>query len=180
MHSRRRFLSRVGFTPFLLQARGLLAQSGTDVTSLGISAASALMRNGELSPLELTEAYLQRIVQFEDSINAYIYVGQEAALEQARVLTEELARGQWRGPLHGIPLGLKDNIDTAGIPTTAANAMLEHRIPMDDAPVWTRLASSGAVLLGKLNMHEFAYGGTSSISHAGPVHNPWNLERMCC
>ena len=146
MHSRRRFLSRVGFTPFLLQARGLLAQSGTDLTSLGISAASALMRNGELSPLELTEAYLQRIAQFEDSINAYIYVGQEAALEQARVLTEELARGQWRGPLHGIPLGLKDNIDTAGIPTTAANAMLEHRIPEVDAPVWTRLASSGAVL----------------------------------
>ncbi len=70
MHSRRRFLSRVGLTPFLLQARGLLAQSGTDVTSLGISAASALMRNGELSPLELTEAYLQRIAQFEDSINA--------------------------------------------------------------------------------------------------------------
>lgn len=178
MYSRRRFLSRVGSTPFLLQARGLLAQSGTDVTSLGILAASALMRNGELSPLELTEAYLQHIAQFEDSINAYIYVGQEAALEQARVLTEELARGQWRGPLHGIPLGLKDNIDTAGIPTTAANAMLEHRIPEVDAPVWTRLASSGAVLLGKLNMHEFAYGGTSSISHAGPVHNPWNLERI--
>src|SRR5690606_18448967 len=75
-------------------------------------------------------------------------------------------------------IGLKDNIDTAGIPTTAANAMLANRIPEDDAPVWTRLQDAGAILLGKLNMHEFAYGGTSSISHVGAVRNPWNLERI--
>src|SRR5690606_38552425 len=100
------------------------------------------------------------------------------ALEQARALTEELSQGRWRGPLHGIPIALKDNIDTAGIATTAANAMLANRIPDNDAPVWTRLQSAGAILLGKLNMHEFAYGGTSSISHVGAVRNPWNPERI--
>ncbi len=178
MYSRRSMLRLVAASPLLWQARRLLAQPGTDATSLGLAQASALIRKGELSPLELTEAYLQRIGHYQDSINAYIRVTPEVALKQARILTDELARGKWRGPLHGIPLGLKDNIDTAGIPTTAANAMLAQRVPLHDAPVWARLAASGAILLGKLNMHEFAYGGTSSISSAGPVHNPWNLARI--
>ena len=162
----------------LLRARRTLAQPGVEVTSVGIAAASALLHGGELSPLELTQAYLQRIERFESRINAYVTVTAEQALAQARTLTDELARGQSRGPLHGIPLGLKDNIDTAGIPTTAANAMLAQRIPTVDAPVWTRLNAAGMVLLGKLNMHEFAYGGTSSISAAGAVRNPWNTERI--
>lgn len=178
LRSRRHFLAVMGSSPLLLKARRLLAQPGVEPTSLGIAESSALLRGGELSPLELTQAYLQRIERFEGAINAYVTVTTEVALQQAEMLTAELARGQARGPLHGIPLALKDNIDTAGIPTTAANKMLENRIPTEDAPVWTRLRAAGGILLGKLNMHEFAYGGTSSISHVGAVHNPWNLERI--
>lgn len=182
MHSRRRFLTALGTTlgttPLVLQARRVLAQPGSDLTTLGLAEASVLLQRGDLSPLELTEAYLQRIELLEGTLNTYISVTAEQALLQAEALTAELIRGQWRGPLHGIPLGLKDNIDTAGIATTAANRMLENRIPTEDAPVWTQLRAAGAILLGKLNMHEFAYGGTSSISHVGPVRNPWNPERI--
>jgi len=178
MSTRRRFLTVLGSAPLVLQARRLLAQPGQDLTTLGLADASVLLQRGEISPLELTQAYLRRIELLEGTVNAFINVTAEQALMQAEVLTAELARGQWRGPLHGIPLGLKDNIDTAGIPTTAANSMLENRIPAEDAPVWTQLRTGGAILLGKLNMHEFAYGGTSSISFAGPVHNPWNPERI--
>jgi aspartyl-tRNA(Asn)/glutamyl-tRNA(Gln) amidotransferase subunit A len=178
MHSRRYFMSVLGSLPLLLQARRLLAQSNIDVTALGIAEASALLRNGDLSPSELTQAYLQRIERHEGTLNVYVTVTAERALQQAQTATAELMRGEWRGPLHGIPLALKDNIDTAGIATTAANAMLANRIPDEDAPVWIRLREAGAILLGKLNMHEFAYGGTSSISHVGPVRNPWNIERI--
>ena len=87
-----------------------------------------------------------------------------------------MAAGRRRGPLHGIPIALKDNIDTAGIRTTAASALFADRVPKEDAPVVTRLRAAGAVFLGKLNMHEFAYGGTSAITHFGPVRNPWNTD----
>jgi aspartyl-tRNA(Asn)/glutamyl-tRNA(Gln) amidotransferase subunit A len=109
-------------------------------------------------------------------VNAYITVTADAALAQARALEAELAAGKSRGPLHGIPLALKDNIDTAGVLTTAASAVYAQRVPSADAPVVTRLRDAGAVLLGKLNMHEFAYGGTSVVTHYGPVHNPWNPD----
>lgn len=178
MHTRRRFLATAGSLPLLLGARRLLAQPGVDATALGVAASAALLRNGDLSPLDLAEAYLQRIARHEGTINAYVTVTQEQAIAQAQTLTDELMRGQYRGPLHGIPLALKDNIDTSGIATTAANRMLASRFPQEDAPVWTQLRASGAILLGKLNMHEFAYGGTSSISHAGAVKNPWNVERI--
>ena len=118
----------------------------------------------------------ERIERLNGRINAYITVTAALALEQAERHEAELARGRWRGPLHGIPIGLKDNIDTAGILTTAASAVLEDRVPTRDATVYRRLKDAGAVLLGKLNMHEFAYGGTSAITHYGAVHNPWNLD----
>lgn len=178
MLTRRRFVATTGSLPLLLHARRLLSQPGTDVTSLGVAESGALLRNGVLSPLDLTLAYLDRIARFEDSVNAYITVTSEFALSDAQTLTDDVMRGQLRGPLHGIPIGLKDNIDVVGFPTTAANAMLAGRIPNENAPVWTRLRAGGAILLGKLNMHEFAYGGTSSISHAGAVRNPWNTERI--
>jgi aspartyl-tRNA(Asn)/glutamyl-tRNA(Gln) amidotransferase subunit A len=99
-------------------------------------------------------------------------------LQQAREAETEIQRGHWRGPLHGMPLALKDLIDTAGIRTTAASAVFKDRIPTEDAEVVRRLKAAGAVLLGKLNMHEFAYGGTSVPSYYGAVHNPWNLARI--
>jgi aspartyl-tRNA(Asn)/glutamyl-tRNA(Gln) amidotransferase subunit A len=95
---------------------------------------------------------------------------------QASALEREAAARRIRGPLHGIPIALKDNIDTAGVRTTAASALLVDRVPREDAVVVTRLRDAGAVFLGKLNMHEVAFGGTSVVSHFGPVHNPWSLE----
>ncbi|HEY5665610.1 MAG TPA: amidase [Gammaproteobacteria bacterium] len=148
----------------------------TDLTELSIIEASALIRSRALSPVDLTLAYLQRIDDLNDSINAYITVTPGVALEQAERLTADLDAGRWRGPLHGIPIALKDNIDTAGIPTTAASELFANRVPTEDAEVYRKLKAAGAVLLGKLNLHEFAYGGSSAITHFGPVHNPWNLD----
>jgi aspartyl-tRNA(Asn)/glutamyl-tRNA(Gln) amidotransferase subunit A len=141
-----------------------------------VAEASRRIAAGDLSPVELTRAYLERIERVDERVNAYITVMAEQALEQARALERELAAGRSRGPLHGIPLGLKDNIDTAGVLTTAASAVYADRVPTEDAHVVTLLRDAGAVFLGKLNMHEFAYGGTSAVTHYGPVHNPWNLD----
>src|SRR5204862_5397263 len=96
------------------------------------------------------------------------------ALAQARAAEGEIQRGNWKGPLHGVPIALKDLIDTAGVRTTAASGVFKDRIPAQDAEVVRRLKAAGAVLLGKLNLHEFAYGGSSVISYFGPVHNPWD------
>jgi aspartyl-tRNA(Asn)/glutamyl-tRNA(Gln) amidotransferase subunit A len=153
------------------------AQSKTDdLTRLTIAEAGKRIAARTLSPLNFTLAYLERIEMLNPRVNAYITVTRDAALAQARVLEAELAAGKSRGPLHGIPLALKDNIDTAGVLTTAASAVYADRVPSADAPVVTKLRDAGAVFLGKLNMHEFAYGGTCVITHYGPVHNPWNLD----
>jgi aspartyl-tRNA(Asn)/glutamyl-tRNA(Gln) amidotransferase subunit A len=99
-------------------------------------------------------------------------------MAQARLAEDEIQRGQWRGPLHGIPIGLKDLIDTAGIRTTCGSALFADRVPTEDAYVVQRLKLAGAVLLGKQNLQEFAYGGTSASSHYGAVHNPWNPKHI--
>ena len=109
-------------------------------------------------------------------MNAFITVTETEALRQAHALEEEITQGNWRGPLHGIPIALKDLIDTAGVRTTAASAVFANRVPSRDAEVVRRLREAGAIVLGKLNMHEFAYGGTSSVTHFGAVRNPWNLD----
>ena len=147
-----------------------------DLTKLSIEEAGRRIAAGELSPVELTQAYLDRIESVDPKVNSFITVLADEALADARRRADELARGQRRGPLHGIPLGLKDNIDTAGIRTTAASAVYADRVPTEDAECVRKLRDAGAVLLGKLNMHEFAYGGTSAVTHYGPVHNPWDLD----
>jgi len=153
------------------------AQS-TDPVDLTLVEASGLIRARQISPVELTQAYLAAIDRLEPNVNAFITITRDLALEQARAREAELADGHWRGPLHGIPIALKDNIDTAGVLTTAAGAVFADRVPDADAEVTRRLQAAGAVLLGKLNMHEYAYGGTSSITHFGPVRNPWNLAHI--
>jgi aspartyl-tRNA(Asn)/glutamyl-tRNA(Gln) amidotransferase subunit A len=147
-----------------------------DPTSLTIDEARALIARRKLSPLEITRAYLARIETLNPRINAYITVMGDSALKQAQALEAELAKGRTRGPLHGVPIALKDNIDTAGVKTTAASAVFADRVPKEDAVVVRKLREAGAVILGKLNMHEFAYGGTSAVSHFGPVRNPWNTD----
>ena len=128
--------------------------------------------------MELTESCLARIERLNPTINAFITVLHDSALDQAREAEREIYNGNWRGPLHGIPIGLKDLIDTAGIRTTCASALFADRVPAEDAEIVRRLKTAGAVLLGKQNMQEFAYGGTSTSSYFGSVHNPWNVERI--
>jgi aspartyl-tRNA(Asn)/glutamyl-tRNA(Gln) amidotransferase subunit A len=153
-----------------------MASEPEDPTQLTIEEAGRQIRSGRLSPVELTHAYLARIEKHNAAINAFITTTADIAVVQARELEAELARDHWRGPLHGIPVALKDNIDTAGIRTTAASALFAERVPEDDATVVRKLRDAGVVFLGKLNMHEFAYGATSAVSSFGPVRNPWNLE----
>jgi aspartyl-tRNA(Asn)/glutamyl-tRNA(Gln) amidotransferase subunit A len=139
---------------------------------------SRLLREKKLSPVELTNDCLTRIERLNAQLDAFITVTAKSALLEAHKAEEEIQGGSWRGPLHGIPLGLKDLIDTAGVRTTAASALFKDRIPTKDAEVVHRLKAAGAVLLGKQNLHEFAYGGSSVISYYGPSHNPWELEHI--
>jgi len=136
------------------------------------------VRKKAIPPVELTQACLRRIERLNPTLNAYITITAEAALSQARELEAEAQHSHWRSPLHGIPVALKDLIDTAGVHTTAASAIFADRVPFDDAEVVSRLKAAGAVILGKLNMHEFAYGDTSAESHYGPVRNPWDCGRV--
>ncbi len=177
MTSRRTFLAAAASTTVLLKTLPLKAQT-TDLTALSLVEASDLIRRRELSPVELTQAYLDRISRLQPLVNAWNTITAELALRQAQQLEDELSRGVWRGPLHGMPIGLKDNIDTAGILTTASSTLLKDRIPDTNAPIVDTLVDAGCILLGKLNMHEFAWGGTSAITHFGPVHNPWNLDHI--
>jgi aspartyl-tRNA(Asn)/glutamyl-tRNA(Gln) amidotransferase subunit A len=135
---------------------------------------SELLRKRKLSPVELTKNCLEQIEKLSPTLNAFITVTAESAMTQARSAEAEILRGNWRGPLHGIPLALKDLIDTAGVRTTAASALFKDRVPTEDAEVVRHLKNAGAVLLGKQNQHECAYGGSSMISYYGEVHNPWD------
>ena len=137
-----------------------------------------LLRRKEISPLELTQACLDRIEKLNPALNAFITVSAESALAAARAAETEIARGDWRGPLHGIPIALKDLIDTAGVRTTAATERHKDRIPTEDAEVVRRLKQAGAVILGKNNLHEFAYGGSSLVSYFGDVHNPRDTSHI--
>ncbi len=141
---------------------------------LSIRQTAELIRKRQLSPVELTRHCLEKIAQLNPVLNAFITVTAESALAEARTAEAEIQRGNWRGPLHGIPIGIKDLIDTAGVATTAGSALFRDRIPAEDAEVVRRLRNAGAILLGKHNLHEFAYGGSSMISHFGEVRNPWN------
>jgi len=142
-----------------------------------IKKASDQLRAKAVSPVELTESCLKRIEQLNPRINAYITVLRDQAMAEARQMQDEQRRGKWRGPLHGIPIALKDNIDTAGVRTTGASELFKDRIPSADAEVARRLKNAGAILLGKLNLHEFAYGGSSTVTFFGTIHNPWALDR---
>ncbi len=136
------------------------------------------LRRREVSPVELTRACLERIEKLNPTLNAFITVTAESALAEAHAAETEIARGEWRGPLHGIPVALKDLIDTAGTRTTAASALYQNRVPTEDAEVVRRLRRAGAVLLGKNNLHEFAYGGSSLVSLFGEIRNPRNVAHI--
>src|SRR6185295_4236217 len=142
------------------------------LAGLTLAETSARIKAGTVTSTALVNACLARIDIYNPKINAFITVTRERALAQAKVLDAEQRAGRLRGPLHGIPIALKDNIDTAGVRTTAASAVFDDRVPAEDAEVARRLAAAGAVVIGKANLHEFAFGGTSATSYYGPVRNP--------
>ena len=143
-----------------------------------ISEAARLIESGDLSPVALTQAHLDRIESTGPALNSFITLLAERALERAETAESEIAGGTYRGPLHGIPIGLKDLYYTKGIRTTVGSRILRDFVPDYDAAVVERFDEAGAVLLGKLQMHEFALGATSVNPHDGPAHNPWDVSRI--
>jgi aspartyl-tRNA(Asn)/glutamyl-tRNA(Gln) amidotransferase subunit A len=150
----------------------------SDLTHLTIAEAADLLARREIASVELTEAHLRRIDAHDTHLNSFITITSDHALTQARAADAELTRGVRRGPLHGIPLALKDLYDTAGIRTTAGSTFFADRVPDTDARAVTLLYQAGAVLLGKLNMHEWALGVTNINPHYGPSRNPWDPSRI--
>ncbi len=147
--------------------------SASELCRLTLTEAAALVADKAVSPVELTQACLERIARLDPALNAFITVTRDTALEQARIAEREIASERYRGPLHGIPVALKDLIDTEGARTTAASALFQERVPAEDAAVVRHLKVEGAVLLGKTNLHEFAYGGSGVVSYYGAARNPW-------
>jgi aspartyl-tRNA(Asn)/glutamyl-tRNA(Gln) amidotransferase subunit A len=160
---------------------GLTATS--EIPDLDLKGVSEAIRERRVSSVEATEAYLRRIEQHDAVLQSYITVTPERALEQARAADAELARGERRGPLHGVPIALKDLIAVAGVRMTGGSQVLAHNVPTEDSPITTKLIEAGAVILGKLSMHEFAFGraATDGSMADGPFptgRNPWNVERI--
>ncbi len=173
--TRRDFIKQTALaTAGLALSKYAFAKPPEDYTYAAIKNLSALISNKKASPVEITKACLKRIQLLNPILNAFITVTGEQALKEATLAEREIRNGKWKGPLHGIPIALKDNIDTAGVLTTAASALYKDRIPTQDAELVRRLKEAGAIIIGKTNLHEFALGTTSHISHYGPVRNPWN------
>ena len=150
----------------------------TELHDLTLANAAALVRDRAVSPVELTGAMLARIERLDPQLGSYITVTAEEALAEARQAEAQAKSGGMLGPLHGVPIALKDLFDTAGVRTTGGSKVLADRVPARDATVVARLRAAGAVLLGKLNMHEWAFGVTTQNPHFGPCRNPWDTSRI--
>ena len=155
-----------------------MTTSQTNLYHLTIREASALLKSGQLSPVELTQSFLDRIEATDDRLHSFIIVLKEQALDDARLAEAEIRRGDYKGPLHGIPFALKDLYDTAGITTTSGSKVDIDRVPTEDATTTARLKAAGGILLGKLMMHEFALGGPDFTTPFPPARNPWNLAHI--
>ena len=152
--------------------------AGRDLAYLSVEALGERLRRRELSPVEITRVYLERIAAFDPALHAFITVTGEQVLEDAALAEREIAAGRYRGPLHGVPLAIKDLFYTAGVRTTAGSRILADFVPTEDATVVARLKTAGALSVGKTNMEEFAYGATSLNPHYGACRNPWDPERI--
>src|SRR6516225_7469008 len=173
--NRREFIQ---MTAVAAAASTYAAPSSDELARLTISEASRKIHSGEISCVELTEACIARAKAYNPKINAYITIMSEPALAQAKALDAEAKAGKFRGPLHGIPVALKDNIDTVDARTTGGSAVFEDRFPDEDADVVRRLKAAGAVIVGKAGLQEFAMGGSSVSTYFRPVRNPWALDRI--
>ena len=145
---------------------------------LTISELASKIRTREVSPVEVTEAALAQADRLQPTLNSFITILHDQARVQAREQEAALARGEYRGPLHGVPIGIKDNIATAGIRTTVGSNVLAEHVPEEDAYVVSLCKEAGAIILGKENLEEFAAGATSNNPHYGAVHNPWALDHV--
>ena len=155
-----------------------MADTDTKLHSMTIREASELIQRREVSPVELTRASLDRIDATDDRLHSFITLLRDEALEQARTAESEILAGDYKGPMHGIPIALKDLYDTAGIRTTSGSRVDFDRVPTEDSTVTTKLRQAGSVLMGKLAMHEFALGGPDWTTPFEPARNPWNLDHI--
>ncbi|OPX36059.1 MAG: glutaminyl-tRNA synthase (glutamine-hydrolyzing) subunit A [Desulfobacteraceae bacterium 4484_190.2] len=149
------------------------------LTSLSALTLGQMIRDLEVSPVEVINACLERISTLDKRINAFMRVFNEDAISDAKKAQDEIMAGHWRGPLHGVPFAVKDLFDTAGAPATAGSKIWKDYVPVADANVVEKLREAGAILIGKLNMHEFAFGITSRNPHYGATLNPWDITKMC-
>ena len=149
-----------------------------DIEAMTIGEISPHIRNKKVSPVELTELFLQRIKRLNPVLNAYVTLTDERACADAKAAEKEISHGRYRGPLHGIPVSIKDNLATRGVRTTAGSKVLAEWVPDHDATVVERLKKAGAIILGKTNMHEWASGGTTINPYYGTTFNPWDLKRI--
>jgi aspartyl-tRNA(Asn)/glutamyl-tRNA(Gln) amidotransferase subunit A len=148
------------------------------LADLTISKLSPRIKSQELLPVDVTKLFLERIERLNPAINAYVTLTSDQALSDAKAAEKEILGGNYRGPLHGIPVSIKDNIATKGVRTTAGSKVLADWVPDFDATVVTRLKEAGAIILGKTNMHEWASGGTTINPFYGTTCNPWDLKRI--
>ena len=155
-----------------------MMEAGKEIHYLTIRQAAEKLRSKELSPVEVVQASLDRIEATDDKLHSFITILRNEALEQARTAEADILKGDYKGPLHGIPIALKDLYDTAGIRTTAGSKVDFDRVPQTDATTTARLKSAGAMLMGKLAMHEFALGGPDFTTPFEPARNPWNLAHI--
>ncbi|HEX6173509.1 MAG TPA: amidase [Candidatus Binatia bacterium] len=149
-----------------------------DICELNLSELSKLLATRELSSSETVKATLARLERLDGKLNAFITVAGEQAIAEAKKADDEIAGGRYLGPLHGVPVTIKDLFETAGVRTTAGSKILADCVPDTDSAVVQRLRAAGAIIIGKTNLDEFGHGGTSTLSHFGPVHNPWNIEHI--
>ena len=155
-----------------------MADSTTNLYHMTIREAAELIKNRNLSPVEMARAFLDRIDFIDDKLHSYLVVLNDQALADARVAESEIIGGNYKGPLHGIPFALKDLYDTAGVATTSGSKVDIDRVPQADSTCTARLKDAGGILLGKLAMHEFALGGPDFTTPFAPARNPWNLDHI--
>lgn len=166
----------LGNWPMLAQPAAGEVADADKLSAMSLTEVSEMVHNKTITSTQLVKALLDRINVYNPKVNCYVTVMAKEALGQAAQLDAEQKANKFRGPLHGIPIALKDNIDTAGTRTTAASPMFKDRVPTEDADIVRRREGAGAIILGKLNLHEFALGCTGDISYFGPTRNPWSLE----
>jgi aspartyl-tRNA(Asn)/glutamyl-tRNA(Gln) amidotransferase subunit A len=152
--------------------------NSAELLRFDVAALADNLRRKAISPVELTDAYLDQIERLDPKLRCYITVTGDLARATAKQLEREIVSGNWRGSFHGVPIGLKDLCSTRGIRTTGGSKILADHVPDFDCTVWRRLAGAGAILLGKLNLHEFAAGATNTNPHWGICRNPYNTDRI--